>query len=151
MDIRKFRRGDIFFIRGANGAVGSEVWSNRPAVVISNQKLLDSNTHTVTVVYLTTSDKIPLRTHVSVISGTKRAIALCEQLFSVDESRVGDYIGHLTDSEIDAIDSAIAFSIGIRTDTAIMNEKTEAVEKMKLLKKENKTLKHQLEGNVVGV
>jgi hypothetical protein len=65
-------------------------------------------------VYLSTSTKkkaSPL--HVPLLSGTKSALALCEQLHSVDKSRVHQVIGVITNEEQKALDNAIAFSLGI--------------------------------------
>lgn len=45
-------------------------------------------------------------THVRIESAGKRSTALCEQISSVDVSRLGDFKGHLTDREMAQVDVA---------------------------------------------
>jgi mRNA-degrading endonuclease toxin of MazEF toxin-antitoxin module len=109
-----YNKGDIYHVRsGAINSVGDEIWSDRPAVIISNDT---SNKYSgvVTIVYLTTSKKKRMRpTHVPILSGTTQALAMCEQIFSVDKTRLDDYIGKITDEEIANIDSALMFQLEI--------------------------------------
>jgi len=48
-----------------------------------------------------------------VTSGNKKAIALCEQVHTVDKSRLTDYFGHATDDEMQDVDAGILFGLGI--------------------------------------
>lgn len=52
-------------------------------------------------------------THVRIESIGRRSTALCEQITSVDVSRLGDYKGHLTEKEMEQVDVALMQSLGI--------------------------------------
>ena len=91
-------RGDIFYVNPSE-TVGSEQRSGRPAIIVSNP-LCNEHSPVVEVVYLTCQYKKPMPTHVRIESAGKRSTALCEQISSVDVSRLGDFKGHLTDREI---------------------------------------------------
>ena len=87
MNYRDIRRGDIFYIKNDDNAVGFEQKKTRPAIIVSN----DANNRAsgvVEIVYLTTSQKHrPLPTHIRV-RGYVPSIALCEQVVTVDVSRL---------------------------------------------------------------
>lgn len=105
MDIR---RGDIWFI-DYEKSNGSEQHGTRPAIIVSNDV---GNNHSpiVEVVWLTTAKKKPLPTHVS-IKGY--GIALCEQIHTVDKSRLLDFKRICTDKEMMQINRAMMISLGI--------------------------------------
>lgn len=114
----ELRKGQIWHINnGETTATGCETWSNRPALIVSNDVTCEK-ARFVEVVYLTTQKrKHRLPTHVSVISGTKKATALCEQIHTVDKSRIGFYIGTVDPETMLDIDRAIMFSFGIANTT----------------------------------
>lgn len=108
MDIK---RGDIFYVNRSD-SVGSEQRSGRPAIIVSNP-VCNEHSPVVEVVYLTCQYKHRLPTHVRIESTGRRSTALCEQITSVDVSRLGDYKGHATDEEMQQIDAALLCSLGI--------------------------------------
>lgn len=116
-------RGDIWYV-GSGFAVGSEQRPGRPAVVVSNQR---NNQHSevVEMVFLTTAPKHDLPTHVTVRSSGRVSTALCEQISTVSVERLGNYCGHVSDSEMAAIESAMLISLGIRFDEVEEPEETE--------------------------
>ena len=118
-------RGDIFYVenRVNLNPVGSEMWSGRPAVIVSDDAH-NLASDTVTVVYLTTKEKQQSPVHVPVHT-TCPAVAMCEQITCVDASRLGKYICHATDDEMAAIDRALADLLGLPTVPAAKNEPTE--------------------------
>lgn len=93
-------------------SVGSEQRSGRPAIIVSNP-VCNEHSPVVEVVYLTCQYKHRLPTHVRIESTGRRSTALCEQITSVDVSRLGDYKGHATDEEMQQIDAALLCSLGI--------------------------------------
>ncbi len=105
-------RGDIFYIC-PQPTCGSEQRAGRPAVVVSNERC-NENSSVVEVVFLTTRDKSPLPTHAPVTSAGRQSLALCEQITSVSIERFGDYIGHVTDEEQQAIDRALLISLDLQ-------------------------------------
>ena len=82
------KRGEMFYIsRGGASYNGSEQHSDRPAVVVSNNKN-NENSNVVEIVYMTTQSKTDLPTHVTVRSTGRISTVLCEQVYSVSTERV---------------------------------------------------------------
>ena len=106
-------RGDIYYVARTYQENGSEQHAGRPAVIVSNNKN-NENSGTVEVVYLTTKPKKDLPTHVSIYSSTFPSTVLCEQIHTVNKSRVGDKIGTLTEDELADVDDALAISLGLK-------------------------------------
>ena len=110
---KTIERGQIWYVSAKNTSpTGSEIWSNRPALVVSNDGT-NRNADFVNIVYLTTQTKRKMPYHVDINSNNKVAIALCEQIFAVDKSRLTNLMGNATDEEMSRIDSALSFSLGI--------------------------------------
>ena len=112
MNDRDIRRGDIFYVKNDDNAVGFEQKRTRPAIIVSNNAN-NRASGVVEVVYLTTADKKrPLPTHIRVRCHAP-SIALCEQIVAVDVSRLMERIGTCSPDEMEAIDHALAVSIGL--------------------------------------
>lgn len=112
---RTILKGDIYHITdGDVKPTGAEIWSDRPALVISND-IANKYSQTVTIVYLRTERKNkPVRpTQVPIMSAGKKALALCEQLYTIDKSRIAQYIGHITDEEMKSVESTLMFQFAI--------------------------------------
>lgn len=110
---KQINRGEIYYITEDKNdpPIGSEIWSNRVGIIISNNGT-NKNTNKSEIIYLSTSRrKRHSRTHVSVTSGTKQAIALCEHIYTIDKSQIKQKIGTITETEIQAINKAIMYSI----------------------------------------
>lgn len=107
----EIKRGDIFYVNRSE-TIGSEQRSGRPAIIVSNP-VCNEHSPVVEVVYLTSQNKKHLPTHVRIESAGRRSIALCEQITTVDVTRLGDYKGHLTDEEMEQVDAALLRSLGI--------------------------------------
>ena len=104
-------RGEIYFVsRGAT--TGSEQQAGRPAIVVSNE-MCNIHSPTVEMVYLTSQPKADLPTHVTIRSTTKQSTALCEQIMTIDASRLQEYIATCTAQEMALIDAALMISLGI--------------------------------------
>lgn len=73
----------------------------------------NENSEVVEVVYMTTKPKNDLPTHVFIRSALSPSTVLCEQVNSVSVKRIGTLIRKLTKSELAAVDSALAISLGI--------------------------------------
>ena len=65
------------------------------------------------VVYLTTRPKNDLPTHVFTRSALSPSTILCEQISTVSKHRVDSWIGELSASEMQAVDAALAISLGL--------------------------------------
>lgn len=107
------KKGQIWNVqKGNTTATGTEMWSERPAIIVSNDSTNEKASF-VNVVYLTTSPKREMPYHVTVKSGNKMATALCEQIFAVDKSRLSFYVGEISSEELLEVDKALLFSLGI--------------------------------------
>lgn len=132
------KRGEIYFIRSNYQEEGSEQRSNRPAVIVSNNKI-NKNSEVVEIVYMTTRPKTDLPTHVFIRSALSPSTLLCEQVCSVSKQRIGEMIGKLTKEEMQELDTALAISLGIDFGAAqVMREPTKE-EQEKLLEELNAT------------
>jgi len=119
---KRYRRGDIWLVAEdpLNPPVGTELWSNRPAIIVSNN-VTGNQCGFVTVVYLTTSaTKRSGPVHVMVpapMTGRKQthdeAMALCEQIHTVDVSRLRKPLGALSRNRMHEIDQALALTLSI--------------------------------------
>lgn len=106
------KRGDIYYIRDTRQSIGSEQRADRPAVIVSNDA---NNKHSgvYEVVCMTTQPKTDLPTHFITHSALKPSTVLCEQISSVYEERIGEWIGTLTPEEMEMLNKCLAVSVGI--------------------------------------
>lgn len=110
-----YSRGEIYYIQSDmdKPPVGSEIWSDRPGLIVSNN-VANKNSGVVEIVYLTRSFKKRVSpTHIRVTSGERTAIALCEQIHTVSHSRIKDHIGVITECEQKDIDEALLLNLAI--------------------------------------
>lgn len=120
-------RGDIWYVSskstnaelGAHRSVGCEIWPNKYAVIVSNDRLNETSGF-VQIVYISTAKRrSPNRLHAPVVlppstgRNTLNAVAFCEQVHAVDMSRLRNYYGEVTDDELDGIDEAILWSLDL--------------------------------------
>lgn len=106
------KRGEIYYIKSLFTEDGCETRANRPAVIVSNDSCNEFSP-VVEVAYLTTQPKKDLPTHVFIRSSAYPSTVLCEQITSVSKERVNGYAGKCTKTELEAIDNALAISLGI--------------------------------------
>lgn len=107
---------------------GSEQHSDRPAVVVSNDKN-NENSNVVEVVYMTTQPKTDLPTHVTVRSTGRPSTVLCEQVYSVSTERIGTYIGECSDKEMENIDIALMISLQLSGGGKTSKQYNETIQK----------------------
>jgi len=127
----EIKRGDIFFIRSYDNNQGSEQASDRPAVVVSNNKC-NAYSNVIEIVYLTTKPKKPMPTHVTVVC-QRKSIALCEAVYSISIDRIGDFIKTATDAEMKAIDNALMVSLALDEDLDAVDNEQQEHEKQAML------------------
>lgn len=124
------KRGEIYYIKSTYQEEGSEQRGSRPAVIVSNDKN-NENSSVVEVVYMTTQPKTDLPTHVITRSALAPSTILCEQIYSVSKSRVREFVGKLTKNELQALDTALAISLGLDFGAVMVAEPTkEELEKL---------------------
>ena len=118
-----FSRGEVYYVYPSYAEVGSEQWSGRPAVVVSAD-VINRHSQCVEVVYLTTRPKSDYPTHVLINATGRPSTAICEQITSVDKSRLNDCYGRCTPKEMSQLDEALRVSLGLPR----LEEMTEAEE-----------------------
>ncbi len=106
-------RGGIYYIRPAQGNTGSEMNSNRYAVVVSNN-IINKTSTAISIVYLTRSQKRKhFKTHVSLVVKGENAQALCEQLHTVDKNRIAGFIENVSPKTMEEINQALFHHLAI--------------------------------------
>ena len=115
----KILKGDIYYVASADGMtpIGCEIWSDRPALIVSNDTT-NQTAGVVEIVYLSTSmRKRPSPLHIRVHSANRNAIAMCGQIHAVDKSRLRQKLDHVSDKELEEVDKALCFSLGIEQES----------------------------------
>lgn len=108
-ELGELRRGDCVFVEN-NHAVGAEIRKSRKAIVVSNKECCRYN-RVVQVVYLTRGSKKDAPYHVRLNDGRT---AMCEQIYTVDLSRIEWCGPRLSPKEMDKISEALAFQLGLK-------------------------------------
>lgn len=108
------RKGEIYYIeKGNSTSTGHETWSNRYAIIVSDNNT-NKKDNVVQVVYITTEVKKKRPTHVDVSTTKKRRTAMCEQITTVDKSRIVSYKGYIRPERMLDIDRAVAYRLGLK-------------------------------------
>ena len=102
------KRGEIYYIKNEN-AVGCEQRGIRPAVIVGND-LGNKYSPVLLVVYFTLQRKKHLPTHVYVRG---QGTALCEQIFTIDKTRLLQKKGECSSSDMERINKALLISLGM--------------------------------------
>lgn len=113
---QQYKRGEIFYVNnGSREQVGSETKKDRPAIIVSCDA---NNKHSsvLEMVFLTTQPKAELPTHVTIRSTGRASTALCEQPTPVAVERLNNYLGEVTEEEMQRIDTALLIGLGINYD-----------------------------------
>ena len=106
------KRGEVYYI-SQFPTVGHEQFSGRPAVIVSNDSLNEMG-NVFEACFFTLQSKKPLPTHTEVLSGKcYGSTVLCEQVTSVDFSRIGDFIEILPEEVMKEIDKCLLCSLGL--------------------------------------
>jgi mRNA interferase MazF len=109
------RRGEMYFA-DLSPAVGSEQDGVRPCLVLSNDC---GNKHgpTVVIAAITSKPKKKLPTHYTLpaMKGLQiPSVILCEQIRTIDKSRITSYIGTLDEITMMRIDRCLSVSVEIK-------------------------------------
>ena len=110
------KRGEIYFA-DLDPVIGSEQGGMRPVLIIQND-LGNRFSPTVIVLPLTSRiNKTPLPTHVPLLppqGGVRRpSIILCEQVRTLEKSRLTRYLGHLSPEKMGLVEKALAAAVGV--------------------------------------
>ena len=114
-DVSHMKRGEIYRA-DLDPVLGSEQGGVRPVLIVQND-LGNMTSPTVIVVPLTSRRKrLRQRTHVQVSppEGGLRcdSLILCEQVRTIEKSRLGPYLGALTEESLARVDEALRQALG---------------------------------------
>ena len=98
-------RGDVYWV-DLNPTIGSEINKLRPCVLIGATPINQAR-HTVVVVPLSTSAKARPPLTISVSCLNKPVTAVCDQIRTVDKSRLKNKAGTLSEQDINAVDDGL--------------------------------------------
>ena len=110
------RRGDIYYA-DLSPVVGSEQGGLRPVLIIQNDI---GNRYSPTVIAAAITSRMSktrLPTHIDIyaedVGLAKDSVILLEQIRTLDKRRLKEKMGHLNDSTMDTVNTAIAISFGL--------------------------------------
>lgn len=110
-ETREFKRGEIYYI-SRDISFGSEIAKGRPAVIVSND-VLNQKAHTIEVVFLTTKIR-PISPCYTTLRATGiTSTSVCDQISTVDKSRIKEYVGRCTPEEMKKIEQGMLYSLGL--------------------------------------
>lgn len=108
-------KGSIVWVN-LRGNEGSEQGGVRPCIVISND-IGNKFSPVVTVAVITSKlskAKLPTHVEVGIREGLKKdSIILCEQIRTIDETRIGDCLGKISKDKMKELDKAINVSLAL--------------------------------------
>ncbi|MCX7120304.1 MAG: type II toxin-antitoxin system PemK/MazF family toxin [Gammaproteobacteria bacterium] len=98
-------RGDIYWV-DLNPAKGSEINKQRPCVLVGATPI-NLARRTVVVVPLSTSAIVKPPVTVSVTCLDKKVVAVCDQIRTVDKTRLKKQAGSLSEKDLDVLDDSL--------------------------------------------
>lgn len=115
MNALTVKRGDVFFCQGSPDAIGSEERKTRPVVVIQNDT---GNTYSPTVIVANMTSNTdrrlyPFQFDVALPGGRPVSRVMCEQIRTVDKTRLLEKVYTMTDAELRTLDKCLAVSFGL--------------------------------------
>lgn len=117
----QIKKGDIFYA-DLSPVIGCEQGGIRPVLIVQNN-IGNKYSPTVIVAAITGQRfKHNLPTHVALyhVKGLKYgSIVLLEQIRTIDVSRLRDYIGRLSQEELEIVDKSLAISFGMLIENTV--------------------------------
>lgn len=110
----EIKRGELYFA-DLSPVVGSEQGGYRPVLIVQNDTGNTFSPTTIVAAVTSSRTKTKLPTHVMVSADCleKQSIVLLEQIRTIDKARLSEYIGRLSDAEMNTVDRAIEVSFGL--------------------------------------
>lgn len=106
------KRGQVYYA-DLSPVVGSEQGGLRPVLVVSND-MGNKHSPAITVCPLTTQVKKPLPTHITLTySKMCGSTVLCEQIRTIDKTRLRGYFGELTASQMARVNKALQIQLNL--------------------------------------
>lgn len=113
------KRGDIYYA-DLSPVIGSEQGGLRPVLIIQND-IGNKYSPTVIAAAITskmTKAKLPTHIGIGALDGglLKDSVVLLEQIRTIDKARLKEKMGHLSDKQMNDVNSAISVSFGLSID-----------------------------------
>jgi mRNA interferase MazF len=114
------RRGDIYYA-DLSPVVGSEQGGIRPVLIVQNDVGNKYSPTVIAAAITSRTDKSKLPTHIDVFADSfgleKNSVILLEQIRTLDKKRLREKMGHLDESVMSKVNSAISVSFGLGNGT----------------------------------
>lgn len=113
---RSHRKGEIYRVvsNPDHPPVGNELWADRPAVVLSADRFNDRGGFAMIAYTTTSTNKRSSPSHVPIIGHDgSRALVLCEQVTTVDASRLVKRLGQVSLPELREIEAGVTFAMAL--------------------------------------
>lgn len=148
--MENLRRGQLYYIKkqlNFNTEPSGQEDIGKPVLIISADKKIMEKNGTITVANITRRPRSEMDTHLEVQLGSCKAVAILEQEVTISIDRLGEYIGELTEDEMNKVNNIVCKIKGIDLEGIIsryineLNEKEKEIAELKQLlqKKENKS------------
>ena len=110
------KRGEIWYAE-LNPIRGSEQAGLRPVLVVQNDTINRFTTTLIAVPFTTNLRRAALPSCVQIAEGegglTADSVLLCHQLRALDQSRMRDKLGEVSEETMAAVDACLLFTLGI--------------------------------------
>lgn len=110
------KRGEIWYAE-LNPIRGSEQAGVRPVLVIQNDTINRFTTTVISIPLTTNQRRAALPSCVQIFAGngglTVDSVILCHQLRALDQSRLRDKVGDVSDETVTAVETCLLFTLGI--------------------------------------
>ena len=110
------KRGDIYYA-DLSPVVGSEQGGVRPVLIVQNDVGNKYSPTVIAAAITSKTDKNKMPTHIDVLADEfgleKNSVILLEQIRTLDKKRLREKMGHLDESVMDKVNSAISVSFGL--------------------------------------
>lgn len=118
----KIKKGDVYYLNLETG-IGSEQNGERPVLILQNDIGNHYSSTTVVASITTSTTKKPLPTHVHLLREEnglpENSIIMLEQIFTIDKSRLGRFVCHLSIFSLSSVNEAIKCSLGLTTEDIV--------------------------------
>ena len=116
LDTKQIRRGELWTV-DLRPTIGWEIAKKRPALIISSDQI---NSESPLVIIIPVSSKIPQVTGFEkILLGKKESnlekdsVILVNQIRTVDKTRLGKKIGHISEGKLEEVEDALKLVLGL--------------------------------------
>ena len=101
----KINRGEVWWVN-LDPTIGSEIKKRRPCVIISHS-IINEVRRTIVIVPLSGSHKERVPIAVGVMCQNASVVGICDQIRTVDKSRLVSYIEDLSGNDMQKLENAL--------------------------------------------